>query len=91
MFDFKFPAQHVDEGVALVRAVGADMTAKAGYLGHEVILDVSDPGLAMVNTHWESQDAAMAVLDQYQHDDKIVQATKLIGTEPNGFVGEVGR
>ena len=91
MFDFKFPAKHAAEGVALVRSVGADMTKKAGYLDHEVILDVKDSGHAMVNTHWESQDAAMAVLDPYQHDDKIVQATKLIGTAPTGFVGEVER
>ena len=91
MFDFKFPAQHADEGIALCHSVGADMTKKAGYLDHEIILDMSDAGHAMVNTHWESQDAAMAVLDPYQHDDKIVQATKLIGSAPTGFVGEVGR
>ena len=91
MFDFKFPAQHADEGIALCRSVGADMTAKAGYLDHEIILDLSDSGHVMVNTHWKSQEAAMAVLDPYQHDDKIVQATKLIGNAPTGFVGEVGR
>ncbi len=91
MFDFKFPAQHAAEGVALARSVGADMTKKAGYLDHEIIQDVGDSGHVMVNTHWESQDVAMAVLNPYQHDDKIVQATKLIGTAPTGFVGEVGR
>lgn len=31
----------------------------------------------------------MAVLDLYQHDDKVVKATKLIGAPPMGFVGEV--
>ena len=91
MFDFKFPAEHADEGSALCHAVGADMTKKAGYLDHEVISDIKDSGHFMVNTHWQSQDVAMAVLNPYQHDDKIVQATKLIGTEPTGFVGEVGR
>ena len=91
MFDFKFPAQHGAEGIALVRSVGADMTKKAGYLDHEIILDLSDSGHAMINTHWESQEAAMAVLNPYQHDDKIVQATKLIGAPPSGFVGEVER
>ena len=91
MFDFKFPAQHADEGASLCRSVGVDMTAKTGYLDHEVIQDVKDPGHVMVNTHWESEEAAMAVLNPYQHEDKIVQATKLIGTAPSGFVGEVGR
>ena len=91
MFDFKFPAEHADEGVAIAHAVGADMTAKAGYIDHEVIRDVKDSGHVMVNTHWESEDAANAVLTPYQHDDKIAQATKLIGSAPSGFVGEVGR
>ena len=91
MFDFKFPSQHTAEGVAIARAIGADMPAKAGYLDHEVILDVSDSGHVMVNTHWESHEAAMAVLDPYQHDDKVVKATKLIGAAPSGFVGEVER
>ena len=91
MFDFKFPKQHAVEGVALARSIGADMPAKPGYLDHEVILDVSDPGHVMVNTHWESQVVAMAVLDPYQHDDKVVQAAKLIGTPPSGFVGNVER
>lgn len=91
MFDFKFPAQHADEGVAVARSIGADMPAKPGYPDHEVILDVSDAGHVMVNTHWESAEAAMAVLDPYQHDDKVVKATELIGAPPAGFVGEVER
>ena len=91
MFDFKFSAEHAAEGVAVARAIGADMPAKAGYLDHEVILDVSDAGHVMVNTHWESAEAAMAVLHLYQHDDKVVKATTLIGAPPIGFVGEVGR
>ena len=91
MFEFKFSAQHAVEGVALARGIGADMPAKAGYLDHEVILDVSDAGHVMVNTHWESKEVAMAVLDPYQHDDKVVKATKLIGGPPAGFVGEVER
>ena len=91
MFDFKFPSQHATEGVALAHGVGTDMIAKAGYLDHEIISDVKDSGHVMVNTHWESEDAANAVLTPYQHDDKITQATKLIGSAPTGFIGEVGR
>ena len=91
MFDFKFPAEHATEGVALAHGVGADMTSKAGYLDHEVITDVKDSGHVMVSTHWESEDAANSTLNPYQHDDKIAQATKLIGSAPTGFVGEVGR
>ena len=91
MFDFKFPSEHATEGVALARSIGADMPAKAGYIDHEVILDVNDAGHVMVNTQWQSQQAATAVLDPYQHDDKVVNATKLIGAPPAGFIGTVER
>lgn len=91
MFDFRFPAQHAEEGVAIARSIGADMPPLAGYLDHEVVRDVKDAGHVMVNTHWETEEAAWAALGPYQHDDKVKQATKLIGSEPTGFVGEVGR
>ena len=91
MFDYRFPAEHVAEGYTLVQGIGADMIPLAGYLDYEIVRDVKDPGHMMVNTHWESEKAAWAVLDVYRHDDKIQRATYLMGSESPGFVGEVGR
>ena len=91
MFDYRFPAEHIDEGFLLVRGIGADMIPLSGYLDHEIVRDVKDPGHMMVNTHWESEEAAWAVLSRYRHDDKIKRATDLMGKESPGFVGEVGR
>lgn len=89
MFEFRFPASARAEGVALAEATGHDMPPLAGYQGHEVIQDVKDPGHLMVNTQWESQAAADAVLTPYQHDAKIKRATELLGAAPSGFVGDV--
>ena len=91
MFDYRFSAEHVEEGFTLVQGMGADMIPLAGYLDYELVRDVKDPGHMMVNTHWESEEAAWAVLDRYRHDDKITRATALMGQESPGFVGEVGR
>ena len=91
MFDYRFPAEHVDEGHKLVQGIGADMIPLAGYLDYEIVRDVKDPGHMMVNTLWESEKAAWAVLDRYRHDDKIKRATALMGSESPGFVGEVER
>ena len=60
-----------------------------GYLDHEVIQDVTDPGHVMVNTRWASREQAEAVLDKYNDDVKIKTADKLIPGGPQGFVGEV--
>lgn len=91
MFEFRFSAEDAEEGFTLVQGIGADMIPLAGYLDYEVVRDVKDPGHMMVNTLWESEAAAWAVLDQYRHSDKIKRTKELMGSESPGFVGEVGR
>ena len=87
MFDFKFPEAKQEEGLAISLGIGHDMTVLDGYVDHEVIQDVKDPGHLMVNTLWASQAQSDAVLSKYQSDPKIQQATALIGGSPSGFVG----
>ena len=89
MFEFKFPAVAREEGLRLAQAIGNDMPPLDGYLDHEVIQDVTDPGHVMVNTRWASRGQAEAVLGKYNDDPKIKTANKLIPGGPKGFVGEV--
>ena len=89
MFDFKFAESDREEGLALAKAIGNDMPPLNGYIDHEVIQDVTDPGHVMVNTRWASSDQAQAVLTKYNDDAKIKKANALIKGGPTGFVGEV--
>ena len=89
VFEFKFSEATRDEGVQLAESIGGDMPSKDGYLSHEVIQDVSDPGHVMVNTLWATQQKAETLLAVYNNDPKVTQATKLIGAPPTGFVGNV--
>ena len=89
MFDFKFPANAHDDGLRLATAIGNDMPPLEGYLDHEVIQDVTDPGHVMVNTEWSTRKHAEAVLSKYNDDAKIKKAHELIPGGPNGFIGEV--
>ena len=89
VFEFKFPSEAQQEGLTICSNVGRDMVPLKGYLGHEVLQDVKDPGHLMVNTLWESEEASVAVLSKYVKDEKISRATKLIGSEPTGFTGNV--
>lgn len=89
MFDFKFPAAAREEGLQLATAIGNDMPPLDGYLDHEVIQDVKDPGHLMVNTHWSSAEQASAVLGKYNEDAKVKRATELMKAPPTGFVGEI--
>ena len=89
LFEFKFSAAKREEGVRLAESIGGDMPSKEGYLSHEVIQDVSDPGHVMVNTLWNSREQSEAVLTVYNNDPKIKRATELLGAPPTGFVGDV--
>ncbi|WP_462266901.1 antibiotic biosynthesis monooxygenase family protein [Mucilaginibacter sp.] len=88
-FEFKFSADTINEGLPLATAIGNDMPSKEGYLGHEVIQDVSDPNHLMVNTHWSDRQKAEAVLTKYNNDAKITRAKELLGNGPTGFIGEI--
>lgn len=89
IFEFRFAEAGSEEGLRLAMAVGNDMVALAGYLDHEVIQDVGDPGHLMVNTRWVSQEHADAVLGIYRNDPKIKRITELLPERPAGFVGNV--
>ena len=89
MFDFKFPADVREEGLRLAKAIGNDMPPLDGYIDHEVIQDMQDPGHVMVNTRWTSGEHAQAVLSSYNNDAKIKKANELIEGGPTGFVGQV--
>ncbi len=89
MFDYKFTDATREEGLSLIKSIGVDMTKKDGYLAFEIIQDESDPNHMMGNTLWKTREQSEAVLSVYKDDDKIKQATKLMGTSPTGFVGDV--
>ena len=89
MFDFKFSAGSQEEGLRLAKAIGNDMPPLDGYIDHEIIQDVADSGHVMVNTRWNSNEQAQAVLVKYNNDVKIKRASDLIEGGPTGFVGQV--
>ena len=88
-FEFKFSPDTISEGLSLATDIGNDMPSKEGYLGHEVIQNVSDPNHLMVNTHWSDRQQAEAVLTKYNDDAKVTRAKELLGNGPTGFIGEI--
>lgn len=89
IFDFYFPANKAEEGLAVARSIGADMPATDGYVGHDVIQDVADPGHVVVMTRWSQQSEGEAVLGKYVHNAKVAHAAELLGDAPSGFLGAV--
>lgn len=89
IFEFRFPAAVQEEGLAVAKAIGADMPAESGYLDHRVVQDVAEPGHVLVVTRWDSSASADSVLSAYAQDAKVARATELMSGPPIGFVGEL--
>ena len=89
MFEFRFTEAACEEGLRLATAVGNDMVPLEGYLDHEVIQDVGDPGHLMVTTRWATRGHTDAVLAAYRNDPKIRRIAELLPDRPAGFVGNI--
>jgi len=89
IFEFRFSAATREEEFHLAQAIGNDMPSTEGYLDHQVIQDVEDPGHVVVITRWGTRSQADAVLTAYNNTPKIQRATELLSGPPSGFVGNV--
>jgi quinol monooxygenase YgiN len=62
-----FPAGDADEGVAVTREIWRDMRAFDGYLDHEVVQDLDQPGHVIVVSRWAGRAAADAAMSYASH------------------------
>ena len=89
IFEFHFPAESHEAGFRLAQDIGNDMPPYEGYLDHEVIRDVKDPGHLQVVTRWRSLAEANAVLAEYGKSPTIQRVNQLHSGPRSGFIGEV--
>jgi quinol monooxygenase YgiN len=75
IWDFHYPADTSARGLSVAQAIWADMRAYDGYLGHELVSDLDDPGHIMVVSRWSSRDHADAVLVAYADNPNAREAT----------------
>jgi len=81
VWESHFSAEHADAGLEVTEAIWLDMLAFAGYLGHELIRDVSDAGHLIVVSHWATRSAADDARDKYAGHPTAQRANSLV-TEP---------
>lgn len=71
IWESRFPADHVEEGVEVTRAIWRDMLSFDGYLAHELIQDLDQPGHLIVVSRWASREAADAALTYTSHPNAM--------------------
>ena len=67
IWDSRYPPRRSEEGLDVTRAIWADMPQFDGYLDHEIVEDLDEPGHLFVVSQWRSRDAADAAMSYASH------------------------
>jgi quinol monooxygenase YgiN len=67
IWESRFPPDSVDEGIRVTQAIWRDMLSFEGYLEHELIEDLDQPGHLFVVSRWASREAADAAMSYVSH------------------------
>lgn len=75
-----FPAEAAEEGASVTKAIWRDMLCFDGYLEHELVQDLDQPGHLIVVSRWESREAADAAMSYVSHPN--AQRVEQLVSEP---------
>ena len=67
IWESRFPAESAEEGVNVTKSIWRDMLCFDGYLSHELIQDLDQPGHLFVVSRWASREAADAAMAYTSH------------------------
>ncbi len=88
VWEFRFPAGTAQEGLGVTEDIWHDMLGFEGYVGHEVIRDLDDPGHLLVVSQWSSRQRADEVLVEYAGHPNARRADQLVSEPRRRFVGQ---
>jgi quinol monooxygenase YgiN len=78
IWESRFPAQRAAAGRAVTEAIWRDMTSFEGYLNHELLVDIDDPGHLLVVSQWASREHADESLRLYAEHPNARAANNLV-------------
>ena len=86
IWESRFPPEATEEGIGLTEAIWRDMLSFDGYLGHELIQDLDQPGHLFVVSRWASREAAGAAMIYASHPN-AKRAEQLVSEPRRRTVG----
>jgi hypothetical protein len=87
VWDSHYAPENAREGRAITEAIWRDMTQFDGYLAHELIEDLDDPGHLLVVSQWTTRQRADEVLRDYIDHPNARRANELVSRPRARFVG----
>jgi heme-degrading monooxygenase HmoA len=86
IWESQFPEEASTKGREVTEQIWRDMCAYDGYLGHELLEDLDDPGHLLVVSRWSSREDADRVLADYAGSPNAHVANSLVRTPRRRFV-----
>lgn len=86
IWESRFPPETTEEGIGVTQAIWRDMLSFDGYLAHELIQDLDQPGHLFVVSRWASREAADAALSYASHPN-AKRAEQLVSEPRRRTVG----
>jgi quinol monooxygenase YgiN len=78
IWESRFPAPRAAAGREVTEAIWRDMTSCEGYLSHELLVDIDDPGHLLVVSQWASRGHADESLRRYAGHPNARAANNLV-------------
>ena len=89
VWEAHFGPDNANQCQMIIKRIWNNMTKCAGYVDHETIADVGDPGHVVVISHWSSREAADRIRDEYSQHPNAVEANRLSLEPRRRIVGEI--
>jgi len=86
IWESRFAAETAQDGIGVTQAIWQDMPCFDGYLGHELIQDLDQPGHLIVVSRWASRETADAAMSYASHPN-AKRADQLVSQPRRRTVG----
>jgi quinol monooxygenase YgiN len=87
LWESRFAPVSAEGGLEVTRKIWQDMRQFPGYVDHEIVRDLDDPGHVLVISHWSSREAVETVKNRYGHHPNVVLANQLVAEPRRRWIG----
>jgi quinol monooxygenase YgiN len=87
VWESHFPSAETHKGRVITEAIWRDMREFDGYVTHDLIEDLDDPGHLLVVSQWTTRERADEVLRAYAHHPNAQHVNELVSRPRTRFVG----
>jgi quinol monooxygenase YgiN len=87
VWESHFRSEQARDGRAITEAIWRDMLEFDGYLAHELIEDLDNPGHLLVVSQWTNRVLADEALREYANHPNAQRANELVSCPRTRFLG----